>query len=137
MSYSDQKFVSHTKESAALYLASFECSQNLFFKIILKESGELVGTLTVYHDKNHGVADIGILIGSKASQGKGIGLDAWVTCVNWLKNILKVRKITAGAMRSNKKMIKIIERSGFVLEACREGQVFDGKPEDILYFRHK
>ena len=68
------------------YLASFECSQNLFFKkIILKESGELVGTLTVYHDKNHGVADIGILIGSKASQGKR----NWFGCMGNMRQLVK------------------------------------------------
>jgi RimJ/RimL family protein N-acetyltransferase len=133
--YSNQRFAQHTFESSFNYLASFQNTSNYFLGICDYFDNNLVGTLTVYHNAQHGRADIGILVGDPDSWGKGIGLDAFKTVVHSLEKCGKVRKICAGTMRPNIRMIKIFEKTGLFLEATRRcHEIFEGQPVDILLY---
>jgi ribosomal-protein-alanine N-acetyltransferase len=133
--FSNQRFLHHSLESARAYLATFVDSHNHFFAICDLTSGIVIGTLTVYQNRHHGTADIGIMIGDPASWGQGIGLDAFCTMVQELERRGQVRKLTAGAVSENKAMIRIMERAGFELEAVRRGQeLLEGRPVDLLYY---
>jgi ribosomal-protein-alanine N-acetyltransferase len=133
--FSNQRFKFHTKESSHGYLVSFQESDNLFISIRSLSGDEAVGTMTVYAVKQHGTADIGILIGNKSNWGKGYGLDAWKTLSDWLISTCNIRKITAGTLDKNIGMKKIFEHSGMHQEGSRIAQeLVDGIPMDVIYF---
>lgn len=133
--YSNQRFVRHTLESCRNYFDGFLRSPNRFVSINSKVDGRLLGTMTAYASPHHQTVDVGIMVGLRSVWGNGIGQDAWNTLLLWLENQRQVRKITAGTMRCNASMVKLIERSGLELEATRPKQeLLDGTPQDLLYF---
>jgi ribosomal-protein-alanine N-acetyltransferase len=135
--FSNQRFVSHTRETCQRYLTGFEGSPNLFVSVRLPVSGRehTVGTLTAYRNPHHGTADIGILIGERSVWGQGVGLDAFATLADWLAGNPGLRKLTAGTLSCNVGMIRVAERAGFSLEAVRRGQeTVDGLPVDVMLF---
>jgi ribosomal-protein-alanine N-acetyltransferase len=133
--YSNQRFSLHNEESCRRYLNSFENTDNLFVSVRTKSDDALVGTMTAYRSIQHRTVDIGIMIGCRAVWGAGIGQDAWDTLLQWFADQRQVRKITAGAMRCNLPMIKLMERSGMLLEAVRPKQeLLNGVPQDLLYY---
>jgi ribosomal-protein-alanine N-acetyltransferase len=133
--FSNQRFCTHTRESALAYLNSFDGSGNLFLAIRLVETQRLVGTITAYRSQPHQTADMGLLIGDRCCWGKGIGLDAWSTLLDYLLNVCGLRKVSGGTLRCNVGMVRIMERSGMQLEAVRAHQeLVDQVPQDVLYF---
>lgn len=135
MRFSNQRFRFHTRDSALTYLKSFAGSGNLFLAIRLAETQRLVGTITAYCSQPHQTADMGLLIGDRGYWGKGIGLDAWRTLLDYLLNVCRLRKVTGGTLRCNVGMVRIMERSGMHLEAVRPQQeLVDQIPHDALYY---
>jgi [ribosomal protein S5]-alanine N-acetyltransferase len=133
--FSNQRFLVHTRFSCLDYQASFENTDNLFISIRRLSDDSLIGTLTAYIASHHGTVDMGIIIGDQSIWGMGYGLDAWVTMSNWLLGRKNVRKITAGTLACNHGMIKLMERSGMILEATRKAQeIVDGRPVDMLHY---
>jgi RimJ/RimL family protein N-acetyltransferase len=131
MKFSNQRFRVHTIETCQAYLNSFKGTDNLFLAIY--QGAEYIGTMTAYVSQVHNTADMGLLIGA-ASQGKGLGADAWATLMRYLFQA-GARKVTGGALRCNSAMIKIMLNSGMSPDGVRVAQeLVDGKPEDILYF---
>ncbi len=131
MKFSNQRFRSHNTETCKDYLNSFKGTDYLFLAIY--RGAEFIGTMTAYVSQNHKTADMGILIGGQ-SQGKGLGTDAWVTLMRYLFRAGK-RKVSAGALRCNSAMIKIMLSSGMNPDGVRIAhELVNGKPEDILHF---
>ena len=135
MRYSRQSEQSHSRLSALSYLASFDDTGNLFLAIDDVGADKAIGTMTVYIEKHHGTADIGILIGERNVWGKGFGFDAWLTIMDHLSKSREIRKITGGAVSLNAGMIKVMERAGMTLEATKKAQrVIDGQlADEVLY----
>ena len=133
--YSNQRFYKHTKETCHQYLASFCCTSNYFFAIHEKLNKKVIGTLTIYQNVYHQVADIGIMIGDTKFWGRGMGLDAFSATVKFLDASGQIRKITAGTMAKNKAMLRIMELSGLELEAVRrDHELLDDEPVDVAYY---
>ena len=133
--YSNQRFGLHTRESCLNYLHSFYGSDNLYFAIEHSLASRVCGSLTIYRQVHHETADIGIMVGDRDSWGQGIGYRAWSMAMSLIIDPLNVRKVTAGTLRSNDAMIRIIKKSGMTLEAVRYGQeLVEGIPTDLLYF---
>lgn len=133
--YSNQRFVEHSEDSCLNFYNSFTYSDNLFISIRLQDTDEAVGTMTAYVSPHHGTVDIGIMIGERSVWGCGIGQDAWDTLLDWFIAQPHIRKITAGTMRCNQPMVKLMERSGMSLEAIQVKQeLLDGMPQDLLYY---
>lgn len=133
--YSNQRFVRHTRESCLRYFQSFEGSPNIFISVRRSDNDSALGTMTAYVSPRHQTVDIGILIGSRAMWGGGFGQDAWNTLLNWFTKQSGIRKLTAGTMRCNAGMVKLMERSGMTLEAIPPAQeLLDGVPQDMVYF---
>lgn len=94
-----------------------------------------IGTMTAYMSRHHGTVDVGIMIGDMSVWGMGYGQDAWNTFTAWLLERKDIRKLTAGALACNYGMIKLMERSGMMLEAVRRAQeCVEGQPVDVLYY---
>ena len=133
--YSNQKFLKHSKKTCQEYLKSFANSSNLFFSINRKIDKKKIGTMTAYISKFHNTADIGILIGDKDVWGKGFGYEAWYIFCEYLFNDKKIRKITAGTVKSNRGMINVIKKYKMSLDGIRKRQlIFNGKFEDEIKF---
>lgn len=135
MRFSNQRFHQHSFDTCARYLKNFENTDNLFLKIQRKPDLVMIGTMTVYYSRHHGTADIGILVGHPEARGRGFGRDAWATVADWLMEAEGVRKVTAGTLRCNTAMVKLMEAAGMTLEAVRTSQeLIDNEPQDMLLF---
>ncbi|MDP3511304.1 MAG: GNAT family protein [Sulfuritalea sp.] len=133
--FSNQRFRHHDEKSCLAYLRTFADSDNLFLAVHLADDKRLIGTMTAYVSSHHGTADLGLLIGERGLWGHGFGLEAWNLLLDYLLRDCKLRKITAGTLRCNLGMTRIMERSGMRLEAVRSQQeMVDGEPQDALYF---
>ncbi len=133
--FSNQRFLVHNRDTCLRYLNSFEDSKNLFMSVRLLSNDSMIGTLTAYVSSHHGTVDVGIMIGDKSTWGLGFGQDAWNTLTNWLLKQDNIRKLTAGTLACNTGMIKLMERSGMMLEAERKAQeIIDSCPVDVLYY---
>jgi RimJ/RimL family protein N-acetyltransferase len=133
--FSNQRFRRHDRACCERYLASFQGSDNLLLSIRRRDSGQAIGTMTLYYSPHHGTADVGILIGERTMWGNGYGQDAWNTVIQWLVAHESVRKITAGTLACNHGMVRVMERSGMALEAIRKNQeIVAGEAVDILYY---
>ena len=133
--FSNQRFLHHTKESCIAYLESFSSNDNFFLAIREHDNNHMIGTMTAYFSPLHETVDIGLMIGDASQWGKGLGLDAWKTLMDYLLSECEVRKITGGTLLSNIGMVRIFERSGMHLEAVREKQqLFETEVMDELYF---
>lgn len=133
--FSNQRFRGHDEKSCLDYLRTFADGDNIFLAIRLADHKRLIGTMTAYRSSHHGTADMGLLIGERELWGKGFGLEAWTLLLNHLLQVRRLRKITAGTLRCNVGMTRIMERSGMHLEAVRSQQeLVNGEPQDVLHF---
>lgn len=133
--FSNQRFRRHDEKSCLDYLRSFGGSDNLFLAVRLANDKRLIGTMTAYVSSQHGTADMGLLVGERGLWGQGFGLEAWNLLLNYLLQVRRLRKITAGTLRCNVGMTRIMERSGMRMEAVRSHQeLVDGEPQDVLHF---
>jgi [ribosomal protein S5]-alanine N-acetyltransferase len=133
--YSNQRFTQHTHQTSSDYLQTFVNSENLFLAIYLKENEKFVGTMSVYISTAHETADIGIMIGDRTCWRIGVGGDAWKTILNWLIDVVRVRKVTGGTLRCNAGMVNILINSGMHSDGLSIAQeLVEGKAQDILYF---
>jgi [ribosomal protein S5]-alanine N-acetyltransferase len=133
--YSNQRFQLHTRNTSLAYLQSFEGTANLFLTINLKNDERYVGTMSAHISEAHKTADLGIMVGDKTCWGSGIGGDAWATLSSFLLDTVRVRKVTGGALSSNKGMVKIMLKSGMKPDGVRVAQeLIDCQEQDILHF---
>jgi [ribosomal protein S5]-alanine N-acetyltransferase len=135
MRFSDQRHVTHTKDSCMKYLDTFDGSSNHYWAIELKgESSRCIGSLTAYVDENNSVANVGIMIGDMAVWGEGFGKEAFLSIVTWLSNVKKIRKVMAGTMGINVAMLKVMSSVG-MQEECRlkDYYIVDGQLADLVY----
>ena len=111
--FSEQRHVTQNPIVQALYIKSFSAPNE--YLGIYDVNNLLIGTMTVYRDLPNRTANVGIMIGEKAAWGKGYGLEAWKTvCDDLFKNGL--RKVEAGCMSINYRMMAICQHYGMVEE---------------------
>ena len=132
--YSEQRHRSHSLESCRQYFQSIQSSPHGFYAIVAKHPETHIGNSTIAVDLNNQVADISIMIGDRAFWGKGLGAEAFCALVDNLINTGQFRKVTAGTMAANTKMLKLIEKAGMKIECRRKDHYLLGrKPVDIVY----
>ena len=134
--YSEQRHHHHTLEICRAYFATFENTPHLFLAIE-GNKGDLghIGNMTVTIDPFNGLADLAILIGERQAWGKGLGLEAWSAVLSVLLAKPWVRKITAGAVESNRAMVSIMRKSGMIEDGMRRSHLLvNGVPDDVLYY---
>lgn len=132
--FSNQRFICHDRKNCKDYFDSID-EKSWFLLVENKKDGLMLGTISVHFNLNHGVADIGILIGEKSSWGKGVGGDAWSAVVDILAGLKGIRKITAGTLACNLGMISIMKKCGMEADGYRRAQEeCDDDIHDILYF---
>lgn len=133
--YSDQRFRSHTLDSCREYWQSFQGTPNYFWAVVAKDVklGH-IGTMTGFVDPPHRVVDVGILIGERAVWGRGYGSEAWTAVCHFLLYGVGMRKVSAGTLSVNDRMISIMRRAGMVEDGRRVRHcLFDGQEVDLVY----
>jgi len=89
-------------------------------------------------DRQHGLGEIGIMIGDRGAWGQGIGADAIRVIAEIAQHELGLRKLTAGCYGSNVGSTRAFLKAGFDIEGTRPAHfLLDGRPEDLtLMARH-
>ncbi len=133
MQFSEQRHCVHTVTTCEAHVSSFDDTQNMFLALESLD-GKLIGTITVYHDLQNGIVDMGIMVGDESVRGKGYGYEAWKAVADWVLQNLKPRKLTAGCMALNTPMLKIMKSVGMQRDGVRKNHyIQNGKFVDILY----
>lgn len=132
MRYSEQRHRRHTIASQRHYIDSLGEDDNY---LTIYHQRRLIGTMTVFIDIHNNIADVGILIGDKASWGNGFGFEAWKAVCDKTFKDWGVRKMEAGCVEDNLPMMGICARYGMSLEGRRYGHfLYQGLPADLVYW---
>jgi RimJ/RimL family protein N-acetyltransferase len=133
LKYSNNKFINYNKKKIIKYFKSFKNSQNLFLSI-KNNKLELIGTITCFFSCNNKICDIGILLGDKNYRSIGLGLKSWKMIMSFLANNYSLKKISAGAIKENVKMINIFKKSKMVYDGFRKKHFYDRKLFDLVFY---
>jgi len=136
MRYSEQRHRHHDLQSCEAFVRCFENTENLLWAIeATDQDNSHVGNITASIDPNNGIADIGLLIGTRNNQGRGYGISAWSAVLEYLKTRPNLRKITGGCMAPNQAMVRIMRRAGMREDGIRKAHfIVDSAPVDVLYY---
>ncbi|MFK8082830.1 MAG: GNAT family N-acetyltransferase [Granulosicoccus sp.] len=133
--FSEQRHRLHTMGSCRQFVQSFSTGPNQLWAIETSDTEEHIGNVTVSHDTNNRIADIGILIGSKTVRGCGYGYAAWKAVLEYLSGRDDIYKITGGCMQPNKAMVRIMESCGMTLDCIRADHfLLDDLPANLVYY---
>ena len=133
--YLECRFVTHTIKSVRSFVQGvLDSPNNLLLGITSHTLNRYVGNIKIGPiDKNHGIGDLGIMIGDKSAWGKDIGSLAIDMMGQIARDLLSLRKITAGCYASNVTCQAALKKNGFIIEAVRkEHYRFNGKLEDVV-----
>ena len=89
-------------------------------------------------DRQHGLGEIGVMIGDRGSWGQGIGAEAIRVMAQIAQHELGLRKLTAGCYGANAGSTRAFLKAGFDIEGTRPAHfLLDGRPQDLtLMARH-
>jgi [ribosomal protein S5]-alanine N-acetyltransferase len=135
MRFSEQRLRDHTAESCRTYWQSFEGTPHHFVAIERKQGDPAyIGTATVYVDSQFDTANIGILIGDRSAQGQGLGSEVWTGLMYFAFERLGVRKVEAGALAVNERMMRVFEKVGMRRDGQRLRPVlWEGRWVDVVH----
>jgi ribosomal-protein-alanine N-acetyltransferase len=122
-----------TQESIVAFVSSvLQANDSVLFGIFLKDDGRHIGNIKLgFVSPHYHRADIGLMIGDKNSWGKGYATQAIRAVCIYGFDILKLRKIYAGAYAHNIGSIKAFEKLGFQREGIqRKHWEYNGQAED-------
>lgn len=133
--YSRQRHQRHTIASCRSYWRSFEGTPNLFWAIEAKDRPQChIGNITVMIDPADAVADVSILIGERSVWGRGYGAEAFRATCDHLFDVTAVRKITAGTIAPNVRMLSLMRRIGMSDDGRRiRHSTYEGEEVDVFY----
>jgi ribosomal-protein-alanine N-acetyltransferase len=112
-----------------------EKSDDLLLAACDNETGEHIGNLKLQHiNQTHETAWLSIVIGSRASWGRGIGTEAVALMTQVGLEHLKLHRISANCYAENKAAIKTFLNCGYVQEGyTREQFQAEGRSWDAVW----
>jgi ribosomal-protein-alanine N-acetyltransferase len=106
------------------------------FGLFLKDNGKLIGDVSLYHISRGSLQRC--LIGyslDKQYNGRGYTTEAVFLAVEFAFNELKLHRVDAGVMLSNKGSMRVLEKAGFHREGIEQkGVRINGQWEDHQMF---
>ena len=133
--YLESRFGLHDFASTTAFVAKMRADANtLMLGIRSIELDRHVGNIKLGPiDRNHGLGEIGLMIGDRSAWGRGIATDAITVVCEIGARQVGLRKLTAGCYASNVGSARAFEKAGFQVEALRRDHfLLDGRPEDLL-----
>lgn len=133
----EARFQEHNPETLQCFVRDCAVSPTvLLLGIKRTDTRQYVGNIKLRWDPNHGVGDIGIMIGDIPSWGKGLASSAISLMCKLGFGYVGLRKIIAGAYASNVGSIRSFERCGFKVEATLVDHVMqDGHTDSVCMMR--
>ena len=133
--YSEQRHRRHDLESCKDYFESIARSPGFFSAIEERAQDRHIGNISIAVDPANDIADISILLGDRTTWGSGFGFEAWKAVLDTLLGCERFRKVTGGAMASNRAMIRIMEKADMRLDGRRTAHyLLNGLPVDIVHY---
>ncbi len=122
--YMESRFQDNTLESIREYVKKISERPNDFiFMIIEKESDRHIGNIRLGPiNMRHGFSEVGVMIGDKASWGKGYATEAIRLLAKYAFEALKLHKLNASCYSNNLGSRKAFEKAGFKSEGTRKSQ---------------
>ena len=131
----ESRFAHQTEAGTRAFVRTMlERPDTLFLGIRDDRTGLHVGNIKLGPiDRNHGLGEIGLMIGRREAWGRGIGAAAIAAVADIAKHQLGLRKVTAGCYAENVGSRKAFEKAGFGVEGTRPAHfILDGRPEDLV-----
>ncbi|HLW02208.1 MAG TPA: GNAT family protein [Ktedonobacterales bacterium] len=80
-------------------------------------------------------AEVGIVIGEKGLQGKGLGTTALRLLLDYAFTVKNLERVSAEVFSFNERSQKLMERVGFQREGLlRQHDIHNGKRQDVFHF---
>lgn len=133
--YLESRFVPQDHASTVAFVAgALASAKDLLLGIRSVALGRHVGNIKLGPiNREHGLGEIGIMIGDRDAWGKGIASRAIAMLRDIAAHELGLRRLTAGCYASNVGSRRAFERAGFAVEAVRPGHfLLDGEAEDLV-----
>lgn len=134
--YSEQRHRRHNLESCRAYLQSYASSDDMYWAILTRDAVPLhIGNINALINRPNALADVGILIGEKRVWGKGYGAEAWNAVCRRLIEHEGIRKVSAGTLSVNHRMLSIMRRAGMIEDGIRRCHyLWEDRAVDVLYY---
>ena len=129
----ESRFQEHTLETAIGFVEGCNKSSSSLLLGIFYE-GRHIGNIKADINADHKTSGLGLLIGDKSLQGKGIGSKAITMLGRYLFEKFDIFKTNAGIYQSNISSIKAFEKAGFEIEYVKHDHIInkDGDREDVI-----
>lgn len=114
--------------SIAAYIESMNNSpDNYLFGMFARPDGRHIGNIKLGSiDRRYERADIGLLIGDRASWGKGFASEAIAAISEYARSSLHLRRVFAGCHETNSGSVKAFLNAGFEIEGRLRQHAKDG-----------
>jgi len=126
--YTEARFLKHDCQNVLAFIKSCNVSKNSMLLGIFY-MGEHIGNIKADINSHHKTASIGLIIGKKDLQGKGIGSKSIEILCDYIFEKFGVFKINAGLYESNMPSEKAFEKAGFEKEYMKQSHVINTKGE--------
>jgi len=114
--YSEQRHKKHDIQTQLNFYAGLTANDRY---LSIFYGNRLIGTMTAHIDPNNAIANVGILMGEKSTWGRGFGIEAWrAVCDELFAD--GIRKVEAGCMAANTRMMIICQKYGMVEEGRQD-----------------
>jgi RimJ/RimL family protein N-acetyltransferase len=131
----ESRFRSLATKDLAEFITACNANPNiLLLGIIIRANDKHIGNIKLGPiDRNHGLGDIGLLIGEPDEWGFGFAREAIKAVSDYALGPLSLHKVTAGCYASHVASRKAFESSGFLVEGIRPKHFrSDGQWEDAI-----
>lgn len=125
--YLESRFVLATIQNVKKFIIDTNSnSLNYFFAICLNSNNKHIGNIKLGPiNHHHKRGDIGLMIGDKASWGKGYGTQAIGLISDFGLNQLQLNKVTAGCYSNNKASEHSFLKNKFIIEGNFKNHFMD------------
>ncbi len=119
--YLEVRFTEQTVASVSAYVQQMNASpDDLLLGIFLKDAGDHIGNIKLGAvDRNHGRAEVGIVIGDRASWGKGFATEAIAALTGHAFEALDLHKVSCGLYEANEASRRAFLKAGWFEEGRR------------------
>jgi RimJ/RimL family protein N-acetyltransferase len=137
--YLDVAFADRSISALKEFVRSIDADPNrLFYKIVVNDTGEAIGTVNLKIDPVHHVGSYGYMIGERCWWGTGVAIQAQVALFDFAFNSLGIRRFYGGAPIGNVMSHFNFKRLHFVKEGVFRSHVRaspdNDKYQDVVYY---
>ncbi len=112
----------YTLDMLKVYIEELYAKEVYFWAIHLKSTDKHIGNIKIDPiDFKNGSGEYGILVGDKASWGKGYAKEATIRIIKYCFEELGLTKITLGVVEDNAAAVNLYKKLGFKIDEVIKG----------------